>query len=374
MGYICLMERGTNTSTEERIVRVALPVELIVRMDRLLSRRTSGFTTRQQLIREALENQLLELSHEEAPPEPAALQGLTTSQVEGPADMDQGEGMAALTGHGTGASAITLENLAATTITPLERGWAMEAPIEMRVDDGPLLGLHNRDYPSLWALRRLGEHCYDGPASWDAVLTEITVEAWAYGGALRELELREGVRGLTALFPVNHEKPAAAERGFRSFAIGSARPPSPDTPLRVSGPLLTWRTCGLVWDGSQLQAGLTNEGWSMLDAIAGISLAVPPVPHEQQYARAFLEHLRQHAPGDHGAFVLTLRSVSEGPDRPHLVKTFAERFGGTAAVAGSLAQGYVARAREWGLVEPKLVDGRYWLTAFGRTLHQEIAT
>src|SRR4051812_29359877 len=118
MSYICLMERGTNISFEERIVRVALPVELIVRMDRLLSRRTSGFTTRQQLIREALENQLLELSHEGAPREPAALQRLTTSQVEGPVVVDHGEGMAAPTGPGAGASAITLENLAATTITP----------------------------------------------------------------------------------------------------------------------------------------------------------------------------------------------------------------------------------------------------------------
>jgi hypothetical protein len=41
-------------------------------------------------------------------------------------------------------------------------------------------------------------------------------------------------------------------------------------------------------------------------------------------------------------------------------------------MVSSLVQGYVARGREWGLIEPKQVDGRYWLTDFGRQQLEEI--
>ena len=33
--------------------------------------------------------------------------------------------------------------------------------------------------------------------------------------------------------------------------------------------------------------------------------------------------------------------------------------------------GYVSRSREWGLVEPELVDGRYRLTQLGSTVAAE---
>lgn len=349
------MDRTTKP-TNERVVKVALPVDLITRMDRLLVAGIGGFTTRQELIREALENQLLELSHEDAPPEPA---------------------MALMGSRGPAVPAAPyrefqrLDDLVETALPAMSTAWTIDGGC-MEAGDEPLLGLHNRDYPSLWALQRMAVHCSDGPSPWEELLGRITEEAWSYGIALRDLEKRRSARGLTALFPVNDQKPAAAERGFRSFAIGSIpRHPTPGKRVSATGPLPSWRVCQLRWEGTVLSAGLTEQGWSMLDAVAGISLNLP---HGEDHARAFLDHLRHYAPADHGAYAHTLQTVSDGPDRPQLVQTFTERFGGTAAVAGSLAQGYVARAREWGLIEPKLVDSRYWLTAFGRTVLEEMSS
>ena len=39
----------------------------------------------------------------------------------------------------------------------------------------------------------------------------------------------------------------------------------------------------------------------------------------------------------------------------------------------SVVQGYVARAREWGLLEPRLHGGRYRLTEFGSERLDKVA-
>src|SRR3954453_17781684 len=60
---------------DERVVKVPMRLELIRRMDRALSEGRGGFTTRADFILEAVEQLLVELSYEEAPPEPTARYG-----------------------------------------------------------------------------------------------------------------------------------------------------------------------------------------------------------------------------------------------------------------------------------------------------------
>ena len=61
------------------------------------------------------------------------------------------------------------------------------------------------------------------------------------------------------------------------------------------------------------------------------------------------------------------------PSRLELVEVFqTARPDWTASVAATNTQGYVARAREWGLVESKQVAGTYRLTEFGERYTAEI--
>ena len=85
-----------------------------------------------------------------------------------------------------------------------------------------------------------------------------------------------------------------------------------------------------------------------------------------------MAYLAEHAPGDRWGFDHLARR-RRGWARPRgaresFPKTHPEW---SPATASSVAQGYVARAREWGLVEPRLIEGRYWLTDIGRQLRHE---
>src|SRR5438445_3302956 len=56
---------------DQRVVKLLLPLALIRQMDRLLLDGIGGFTTRNELVREAIESYMLELTHDAAPAEPA---------------------------------------------------------------------------------------------------------------------------------------------------------------------------------------------------------------------------------------------------------------------------------------------------------------
>ena len=63
-----------------------------------------------------------------------------------------------------------------------------------------------------------------------------------------------------------------------------------------------------------------------------------------------------------------MEAVAEGPTRVELAGQFNQwRPDWSPALSNTNAAGFVARAREWGLLEPKLVDSRYALTEFGET-------
>ena len=47
-----------------------------------------------------------------------------------------------------------------------------------------MLGLHNRDYPSIWVARLLAERSQDGPVPAQDFFAEATREAWRYAHRL----------------------------------------------------------------------------------------------------------------------------------------------------------------------------------------------
>lgn len=364
---------------EQRVVKIPMRLDLIRRMDGALAEGRGGFTTRADLMTEAVEQFLVEISYEEAPPEPPAGEASSARLAHRPPAVDRSEAEAdrsslphprdELQWNADPPEPLELRSLAETALRFAGRGAIAEDGVA-RPEDEPLLGLHNRDYPSLWAAHQLAAYTRDGLLPWREFVSRATADGWEFAARLQELERAGHGRRLTALFPANREKQQSAERGFQSFAIGTAPHRGDGSPIPVSGPLFMWRMAQLQHSKEGPRVGLTTEGWDLLEALDGLSLEMP---HGPELAAAFFAHLRRHAPADWWGFEHVLRVVAERPDRSALVRAFATaRSEWTPSMASSLAQGHVARGREWGLIEPRQVDGRYWLTEFGHRQLEEL--
>jgi Arc/MetJ-type ribon-helix-helix transcriptional regulator len=347
--------------SDDRIVRVPLPVELIRRMDELVLGGKAGFQTRAEFIREAVEAMALELSYEPAPDEPLAqdMAGSGGSSVRHLAAPDHG-----------GVHARALEapaiDLKATILRSPVPGVTIDDGVGHVVDE-PLFGLHNRDYPSIWAAHHLAALTTRELVGLSQFYGSVVKAAWEFGEQLLGLEKATAVK-LSALFPTNRKKPQSAEAAFRMFAVGTRLAGGPE--VRVSGPLFAWRICQVTTEGDGLKIGLTSEGRDLLTTLDGLSLELP---HPPVMALSFFVHLRTHAPMDWWGFATLLETVEVGVTRNELVQAFqVAQPDWSDNVSTTNAAGYVARAREWGLVEPRLVEGHYALTPFGKQLlHEE---
>jgi Arc/MetJ-type ribon-helix-helix transcriptional regulator len=365
----------------ERVVRIVLPIKLIRQMDEALQESLGGFETRAEFVREAVENMLIELKYEPAQPElPVPLKEygsvfrdretervLLQRHVSQKHDPEEASVYLNVL-DGTRPkqrddSIIDSSSLALTVLRAPPSGSVVEDGVAW-VENEPLFGLHNRDYPSIWAAHQLAELARSEPILLSDYLDEVTRRAWLYADTLRPLE-HELNRKLTIMFPRNLRKPQSADEGFRTFAIGSVNNRGGDERPTASGPLFAWKVCQLRSNG-RLLVGLTGQGYKLLRALDGISL---DLPHPPEMAEHFFAHLREYARGDWWGFETVLKAVAEEPDRNALLAHFrAAQPDWSNAVVGTNSQGYVGRAREWGLIEPKQIQGRYLLTDFGRRI------
>jgi hypothetical protein len=356
-------------------------------MDEAILAGRGGFQNRAELMREAVENLLNELDYPEAPAEPPPLgdarrsssqaarlplslvQDVPRSPV-GPSAAQAGDRMldeVVADMPSWERDELTLGDLAATALVAPKTKPKILHGVGVHVAEEPLLGLHNRDYTSIWALHRMARYTNDDVITFEKYLREATRAAWYFGGQLKSLEERDRLSKLTVLFPTNTAKQPSAERGFQAFAVGSLNHSRETGLLNASGPLFAWRAIHVAPDGDR-PATLTEDGWQLIRQLGGLSLELPHAPH---LAKIFMSYLAERAPGDWWGFSHLLHAVSHRPTRDEVVERFhSHRPEWSEATASSIAQGYIARSREWGLVEPRLVDGRYWLTTTGRDLIQ----
>lgn len=375
---------GRNTS-DVRLARVLLPASLLREVDQLVLSGHGGYESRQEFFAEAIENHVLEVKHgatdegqlllardlvQDPPAEPRRVpvtgNGSPTAEVSAENAHDKSALPAALA---DGEPIDQLTELAQTALTPIERGAVIEDGCAAFKQE-PLFGLHNRDYPSLWALTAVARMTANGPAPASLVYAEITRQAWRFAGALANLEKKAPGKP-TALFPTNTAKPQSAEEGFKAFALGSiSRKANGDGMFETAGPLYSWQAVQLVKaENGTPSLGLTPAGWDLLQAMAGLTLAWP---HEREFAERFFDYLRDHAPWDWAGFEHLLSFSRERPTRTELAAEFG-RWQPTwsQAMQNTNAAGFVARAREWGLLETMLVDGRYTLTEYGDSMLTE---
>lgn len=324
-------------------------------MDEALLRGHGGFMDRHELAAAAIDEYLLELAYPDSSDgEPSELLG--RGEVVTLKSQDSSERSAA-------ASRRARQDQFAL---PHVRRGVCSQDLLSSLQDEPLLGLHNRDWPSLWVLTQLASAAVDGPVSLRDFLTDVTRRAWLLAEELTKSQLDSSEK-LTALLPTNREKPQSAEDAFKTFAIASiARRPNSDGRHAVTGPLPAWRAVALTADDDgEFLVGVTDTGWDLAALAAGVG---PAAPHVSDASDRFLDFLERNAPGDWWGFRVLFRSLETRPTRLEYGDAFHSARQWKQSVAISAAQGYLARGREWGLVQPKISEGRYALTPYGQTM------
>jgi hypothetical protein len=341
---------------DDQLLRVLLPTRLLVEIDRQLAAESSS-RTRSDFVREAIEQRLLELRFGETSlAEPAATERIAISPEAPTLDEDE---------LGTDdhllpiASPRSLQETAlpphtgATVAHPQTTGFAVER--------GPWF-LHGRDYPSVWSLWWLTRWTAEAPLELNDYLARITKFARRFAERLDELE-RSGPLRVTTMFPTSTR--GSAGQTFQSAAVGGLVRRRDGTRVAV-GPLVLWGVAQIWEHGGEILIAPTQSGLDLLSSLRGLSLALP---HDAELARAFLEHLERHAPDDFRALRAVASAVATEPNRQRLISAVAEQdVADSPKLADVYAQAYVARGREWGLFEPKLIAGRYALTGRGSSL------
>jgi len=352
-----------------RVTRILLPIDLIRQMDEAIIVGTGGYMTRTELIVDAIRERLLELGHEVAPPleTPSPRE---EGRPSGESDPLRTAFPAAASIDEVGPPKKPIPTQSNPMVLPGVDSTTTIAPDEdiSRPQGAPLFGLHNRDYPSLWALGELAAMCVDGPIQIDQFWSVILPKAWDHGDLLVAYENTAGAKS-TSLFPTNRSKEKSAETGFRVFAVGTINEePDEFGTIPTGGPLFEWRAAGLTRGQSgQLLLGPTQAGWDLLQHCSTITVAQP---HPADSARAFLAHLATHAPADRHALNVVLGVLADGKaDRRTVLEHVAQTWPAwSESQVSTNSAGYIARGREWGLVEPKQVDGSYLLTELGQLL------
>ncbi len=340
---------------EQRIMRMALPVSLIREMDAVITQGLGGYRTRAEFIVDAIQERILEMTigeTEDAGPPPPPAHVPSTMRTVSPDDNFSATPTA-------GPPTLRMTALAAPV-----SGFTVAADADLARPEGrPLFGLHNRDYPSLWALTKLAALTVDEPIPCATYYAEILEEAWRFGELLLAIEKRTGSKR-TALFPTNPEKRKAAEMGFRAFAVGDYQD-GPDQTYATTGPLFEWRVAGLIRaSGPEPLIGVTATGWMLLSEVSGVSVEEP---HPFSASAHFLDHLAAHAPADRAGFDEVVRAIGgDSASRQELLEHVTRAWPGwTEKEVSTNAAGYVARAREWGLIELKQTESKYHLTPLG---------
>jgi hypothetical protein len=322
-------------------------------MDAVILKGLGGYGTRAEFIVDAIQERILELTISDvedagppSTPSVATLAGPSLAVAVAPISSGPANVTPTMTALSPPAQFVTI------------------APMDdlSRPEGLPLFGLHNRDYPSLWALVQLAALTTRELVPAETFYSHVVREAWRFGELLTALEKQSGTK-CTALFPTNPEKRKPAEMAFRAFAIGDYCVAG-DT-FTTTGPLFEWGLVGLTaGDGNEPHIGVTTNGLAILQTVTGLSVEEP---HPKEVASTFLDHLARHAPADRRGLAEIVQAIgTAGATRQDVLKHAGRAWSGwTDNEISTNSAGYIARAREWGLVKPKQANGRYNLTSFG---------
>lgn len=327
-------------------MKIALPAGLVTSMDQSINASTA-YASRQDFIADAIANLLADLAVEGAAPGPSTASPVV---LDSPQASPSPSVAAEPTPSAEPAPVYTKE------IEPLEVYLAevlaeipnvsssgiSAGPMTERLTE-PIWGMHNRDYPTLWAAGLLSREMADGEPvtyhSWVATTAEL---AWR----LRD-SLSESAMDLSG-FPANPDKPDKSEARFIRFFIGD------DV---GNGPLFD---LGLASNPGNGTVTLTEPGLHLLAQLKGWSPRTD-VEVKAEAREAFLRHLAVWVPEDFKLIRLVVEAIADGmADRDSLIAAMAEMYPSWIRnVGNTYVAGYIGRSREWGLLESRQQKRRY---------------
>ncbi|MDA8312286.1 MAG: hypothetical protein M0Z46_17100 [Actinomycetota bacterium] len=221
-------------------------------------------------------------------------------------------------------------------------------------------GLHNRDFPTLWATYHLAmaSAADGGPIPFPKWRTSVAADAWQVA-----LGLADDSNFDLSGFPTNVEKAAKAEARFLSFFVGN-----PDG----TGPIFDLALAGIDDDG---RCAPTAAGVEVLAALDGWGSQVEA---ETMAARreAWIGHLTRWAPADISLFIVVVKAIADGHDtRDALLLAVAGRYQEwTESQVSTNTAAAVSRLREVGLIERRQRAGRYVLPGPKRWAVSQLAS
>jgi hypothetical protein len=134
----------------------------------------------------------------------------------------------------------------------------------------------------------------------------------------------------------------------------------------IDGPLVMLGLAAPVRDLDRAMLP-TDAGVSVLRSM--ISAGVDGrLPHPARAAELWWAHVGRNCPDEYSAWRRMLVAAGRRPSRQGLVASFPEWAG---SLADTNVMGLVSRSREWGLLEPELVDRRYYLTLLGSRARED---
>lgn len=349
----------TSQTRNSRLVKILLPVDVVRDMDKRILASEGAYQDRNEFVAEAIRDRLAEdaafsgdaqeATRSGRPKKPSAAQiAAAVAGYVAPDDAPVGEPTARpFVAPAGGLVTLGDWNRAETCTVPGQRS------------DQVSFGLHNRDFPTLWALNRLATMTGREAVTWEQFLGVVREEGAGVGERLRLHDLdRANSIAVGIGFPKPGAKRDASIERFINAMLGSVR--------RADGPLFDLALVGFA-DGDRTMVAPTEAGLAAMGDMVGsglsTSLPQPPAAFERWWA-----HLGEWAPAERGAWLKVLRVVAEAPTRDALIAQFPEWRGHTATTN---TVGFIGRSREWGLLQPELDDGRYQLTDLGQTVARE---
>jgi hypothetical protein len=337
----------------QRLVKLALPSELVVAMDTYINT-SSSYNGRQDFVADAIANLLADLEVGGVAAE-APLHDVPS------AVSANGVGLAssAVVSDSSQSPAASIPSVVGKTVEPFETSTALAlARISFPSEDllrsegiGPspsevTWGIHNRDFPTLWAAgmlsRELTTHESVDYQNW---LAEAVDVAWRLAASLADSDI--DLSG----FPMNLDKADKSESRFVRFFLGETA---------GHGPLFD---LGLVAEVESGRVAMTLDGANVLAQLEGWAPTVSRRPADD--ARdVFLSHLFWRVPADFNLMQEIVDLISEGfSDRDTLIAEIGSRNAGwSSGVTTTNVAGFIGRARQWGLIERRQTNRRYQLS------------
>lgn len=321
-----------------RLIKLVLPAELVRGMDRAILAGAGAYQDRNEFVAEAIRDRLVEEAALRDSP------SRSTSVVKAPIRPTQ----------------VAVNQVSSFDGSVDLGSWRDRAPASLPAlpTTGVNFGLHNRDFPTLWALDRLAMLSADdgAPVAWDRFIDRVRDEGASLGERLRMLDLampttlRVGVG-----FPRPGPKMAASIDRFVASNVGSGR--------RADGPFFVLALAAFA-DREHERLAPTDAGLRVLSDMIQVGLG-PELPQPPDAFECWWRYTSELAPAEHAAWLKVLQVIEGEPTREALTQQFPEWLGHTATTN---TVGFVSRSREWGLIEPEMIEGRYRLTDLGRTM------